>query len=365
MLKWTAGTLTLLVLIVIVGLWQTKARDAMRRWDPEKARQHGLPIPVRTIAVQEEQAGGLVGSTAVTLPSETATLVVSPGNTDIVARKLTEVHVSEGSSVSRDQILFEFDKELFEYSVAERRSALAKAETDLKAFRELFAKKATSELELRTAELQVESARLKLAMAENDLRDCEIKSPIDGVADRVSVTRGIQLNNATSLVVIHKLDPIHVEMDYPIERLDSLQEGQEADVVLDSFPDETFRGKVIRIAPVASTRTRVLPVIVEVANPGNRIKGGITGFVRIATEGSRGISIPQLAIIKSDQKAMVFTMQDKRVKIREIETGEMTPDGRIEVLSGLKVGEQVVTFGQDSLRENDLVDSNWRSSARR
>lgn len=364
-LKWTVGIILLLLMIVGVGFWQLKAREALRDWDPEKARKHNRPIPVRTITVKEEQAGGIIGSTAVTMPSESATLAVSPGNTEIAARQLKRVNVAEGAVVYRHQVLFEFESKLFQLSVAERQSEYDRAETDLAAYRKLFEKNATSELELRTAEQAVQTAALKLALAEQDLKDCEISSPIFGIADRVTVTPGMHLNNATNLVTIHNLDPIHLEMDYPIERLDSLELGQVAEVVLDSFPEEVFQGKVVRIAPVASTRTRVLPVVIEVPNLSYRIKAGISGFVRIATEGSQGLSIPQLAIIKQGQKAMVFTVEADRVSIREVVTGEMTRDGKVEILSGLETGEQVVIFGQDSLQENDLVNTNWREWARR
>ena len=116
------------------------------------------------------------------------------------------------------------------------------------------------------------------------------------------------------LAVIQKLDPIYVQMDYPMERIDALRIGQTAEVTLDAFAQETFIGKVIRIAPIVSTKTRVLPIMLEVSNPDNRIKAGISGFVHIKTAKSGSTTIPTVAVIKKQQKAMVVCVENNHAE---------------------------------------------------
>jgi RND family efflux transporter MFP subunit len=154
-------------------------------------------------------------------------------------------------------------------------------------------------------------------------------------------------------------------MDYPMERIDTLDVGQPAEVSLDAFGQETFSGKVIRIAPVVSTKTRVLPVIVEVANPGNRIRAGISGFVRVMSVKPSATTIPSVAVIKKQEKAMVICVEDSRAKLREVQTGPVIQAGHIEILDGLDSGEEVIVFGQDAVQENDVVNADWREWTRR
>jgi membrane fusion protein (multidrug efflux system) len=134
--------------------------------------------------------------------------------------------------------------------------------------------------------------------------------------------------------------------------------------VLDSFPTRTFHGKVIRISPVADIETRVLPVMVEVQNPGNEIKAGLTGFVRIKMA-KQGLSLPAAAVIRKGSKAMTFKVEQDRARIREIRVGQLAKNGMVEILNGLQPGDEVVLFGNLPLQDNDRIDTNWRKWANR
>jgi membrane fusion protein (multidrug efflux system) len=220
--------------------------------------------------------------------------------------------------------------------------------------------KAASAIQVKDAEAAFETAMLDLSLADRDLRLCQITSPIDGVVEELEVVPGMRIAGGGVLATIHKLDPIYVQMDYPMERLDTLKLGQQAEVNLDAFAQESFKGKVIRIPPIVSTKTRVLPIMIEVSNPDNRIKAGISGFARIKTTKSKTTTIPPVAVIKKQEKAMVFCVENNRAKIREVHTGSLTQTGEIEVLDGLKIGDEVMIFGQDSVKENDVVNVDWK-----
>jgi Cu(I)/Ag(I) efflux system membrane fusion protein len=175
----------------------------------------------------------------------------------------------------------------------------------------------------------------------------------------------MRLTGGATLATVHQLDPIFVQMDFPMERIDSLKVGQPVDVVLDAFPQDTFTGKVTRISPVVSTKTRVLPVIVEVANPEQRIRAGISGFARVKSTKSGTTTVPSVAVIKQQQRAMVVCVEESRAKIREVHTGPLTGSGEVQILDGLNSGDEVIVYGQDAVHENDLVNADWRNWTRR
>lgn len=363
--RWTCGLLLLACAVGAVGAWQLRARDAMAQWDPDKARSAERPIPVRTVTVAQQDLKEAIGGTAVTMPAQTATITIPLSSSAVTDRQVAQVNCWPGASVARGQVLVTFEPVLFEQTVQQRNAFVVKSQEELAAYTKLAAQKAASAMQVREAEVSVETAQLELALAQRDLDLCHITSPIDGVVHEIQAVPGTRIGGGSSLAVIHQLDPIYIQMDYPMERIDALHLDQEAEVVLDAYAQEKFAGKVIRIAPVVSTKTRVLPVTIEVANPGNRIKAGVSGFVRIQTLKPSAVTVPSVAVVKKRQKAMVVCVQDGRARIREVQTGGVTEAGEIEILSGLDVGEEVLIYGHDSIEENDLVDVDWRQWTRR
>jgi len=116
---------------------------------------------------------------------------------------------------------------------------------------------------------------------------------------------------------------------------------------------------VLRILPVVSTKSRVLPVTIEVANPNNRIKAGIAGFVRIKSAKPSTTSVPTVSVIKKEQKSMVICVENNRARMREVHTGAVIREGEIEVIDGVQPGEEIVVYGQKDLQENDVVNVDW------
>jgi len=354
-------TLVLVCVIVVVCGLTVIARQRLRTWDPERARDRNLPIPVRTVHVSEGRIDEAIGATAVTVPAESATIRVVQGST---VRELIKVHARLGSPVKAGQVLFEFDPALFSQVVHERRAALSAAQEVLAATKRLFGEKAASGLDLTDAEVKVETAKLDLLVAEQDLKDCRVVSPIDGVVADVQSVPGEKVDTTYEMTQVHRLNPILVQMDFPQERIETLYVGQPAEVVLDSFPKTTFQGRVLRISPVADIETRVLPVMVEVPNPDNRIKAGLTGFVRIRIP-KAGKTLPAAAVIRSGSKAMAFRVEDSRARARPVRIGASVKDGMVEVLDGLKTGDEIVLFGNTTLRDKDPVDVDWHRWANR
>lgn len=364
-IRWTSGLLLLACAVAAVAAWQLRAREAMIAWDPDRARRHDEPIPVRTIKVEESSLNETIGGTAVTMPAQTATLSIPVTSSEVSDREVKAVNFRPGSVVRQGDVLVTFEPALFEQTVKQRQAFAAQAQSELDAFVKLYHQKAATSMQVKEAEVSVATAQLELALANRDRQLCEIASPIDGVVDSLDVVPQMRIGGGAVLAVVHQLDPIYIQMDYPMERLDSLELGQQAEVTLDAFAQESFTGKVVRIAPVVSTKTRVLPVTVEVPNPDNRIRAGISGFVRIKSTKPGAKTIPNVAVIKKQQQAMVVCVENNRAKIRPVQTGAVTDSGAIEIIDGLSPGDEVIIFGHDAIEENDPVNPNWRQWTRR
>lgn len=328
---------------------------------PEHARRREMPVPVRTDVVAEQTVEEVIGATAETEASEIASIWSGLG---LVLKELPvvvkAVHVEGGEFVEKNEVMIELEDELFLQAVKQKEAALSAARLELDATRQLHEDRVASALELREAILNVELAKLDLELAEFDLERCKVRSPIEGYVGDVLASIGEQVGFGKEFSRVYRLDPIHVRVDFPQERIDGLSLGQEAEIVLDSFPQETFRGKVVRIFPQAEVETRTLPVVVEMPNPDHRIKGGISGYARLRVS-RRAVTVPATAVIQHTNKAMVFSVENGRARMNVFRTGPAVDTGVLEVRDGLTVGQEVVVYGQDSLEDNDPVDVEWRS----
>ena len=218
--------------------------------------------------------------------------------------------------------------------------------------------------EVKEALGAVHFATFDLALAEMDRRLCRLCSPFDGCVNTVSVTPGQAIDSTTILGEVLRVDPIHVRLDFPQERIAELSVGLVAEVVFDTFPQETFQGVVARIPAQVDQQTRALPVIVEVPNPDHRIKLGVSGYVRVRLA-REATTAPAIAVIDLDADAMAFVVQDGRAHVRKVKTGRILETGVLEIAEGLREGEEIVVYGQQFLQENDRVNTNWRQWARR
>ncbi len=244
----------------------------------------------------------------------------------------------------------------YHLTLATSRHQLAKAEMVLGPLRDRHG--------LDAAAQQVEAAGLEQALAEADLARCRLTSPLDGLVDKVASDPGQIVDVNTTLADVLKTDPIHVQVDFPQERMGEVRLGMSAEVTLDSFAGETFEGRVIGIGARVDAETRVLPVLVELPNPSQRIKVGVSGYVRIKVTRD-AVTVPAIAVIGIEPEAMAFVVEDGHARIRHVRTGPVVNTGYREVAQGLAPGDQVVIYGQQYLRDGEPVDTDWRQWSRR
>jgi RND family efflux transporter MFP subunit len=173
------------------------------------------------------------------------------------------------------------------------------------------------------------------------------------VGDRVENMGG---NGAMFRIVDNRLLDLTVAV--PSTRLASVKVGQPLDFTTDSVPGRTFTGKVMFINPTIDEATRSAKVIAEVPNGDGVLKGGafVKGQIIVATR-PNVVQVPRDALLNwnvEQRTAEVFVVANGKAEKRQVRIGA-TNHVSVEVLSGVKAGEQVVTRGGFALRPGDPV----------
>ena len=189
-----------------------------------------------------------------------------------VSGNITALRVEEGDSVHKGDLLLRLDrerlvamKERAESGLKSSEASLWKATADFKRTQELFAKNASSAMELEAAEAtlklaesQVEQSQASLKECNDDLSKTEIFSPMDGVVSQMNKELGEMVLGASFqedvIMVVADLSKMEVEVEVDENDVVDVSVNDPVSIEIDAFPDTTFQGKVTRIANSAITR---------------------------------------------------------------------------------------------------------------
>jgi membrane fusion protein, copper/silver efflux system len=172
-----------------------------------------------------------------------------------------------------------------------------------------------------------------------------VYAPASGVLTELGVREGGQLMAGSSLMQIADLSQVWLIAEVPERDAARLKLGIDADVQLQSLPNEVFKGKVSYLYPMLDASSRTLQVRIELPNKGGLLRPGMYANVDFSGQTRVALSVPTESIIATGLRKVVIVKEAHGYRPVEVKTGQEL-DRRTEVLSGLAEGEQVVVSGQ-------------------
>ncbi len=178
-----------------------------------------------------------------------------------------------------------------------------------------------------------------------------VRAPFAGVVVTVQTAPGDVFDVSRELFSVADLSRVWVQAEVYEKDLGRVQVGQPAFVTVDTYPGEKFKGEVTYLSDILDPQTRTAKVRCEVANPGIRLKLDMFATVELPTHFSRRtLAVPASALQQLDQDSVVFVRKsDTTFETRPVKTGK-TIHELVEILSGLRAGEPVVTQGSFHLK---------------
>jgi HlyD family secretion protein len=225
-------------------------------------------------------------------------------------------------------------------------------------------------------EQRISQARENLNAARDTLSKTTMRAPMAGIVTALPVEEGEvavigTMNNAgTVLMTIADMSVVEAVMEVDETDVPSVKVGQRASVTIDAYPNKTFPGLVTEVAssPIkrngistSSTEAVNFEVKIQVENPPAGVRPGFSASADIIT-GTRpkALAIPIQALVVREKPGStpgkpvdeegVFAIQNGAVKFEPVKTG-LSGDSSIEIVSGAKDGEQIVTGPFRALRE--------------
>ena len=273
-----------------------------------------------------------------------------------VSGTLDRVYADMGTPVRRGQMLALIDTtELFQT----RQQAAATAENARLTYRrnkDLFDQKLVAAQDLENAEAAMKVAVAALDVATTRLDYARIRAPFSGTITKKFLDPGAVVSALTStLFTLMDLDQMKIIINVLEQDIPRVTMGLEASVSVDAFPGKKFTGEVSKFAQAVDLGTRTMAVEVDLANPGHLLAPGMFAAVSLNVgEKKDALTLPTQALMKDDQGLYVYLARQDTARRARVTAGT-EQNSRTEILSGLEGTEDVITTGQQLVRNNGPV----------
>jgi membrane fusion protein (multidrug efflux system) len=311
------------------------------------------PAVIASARVQSERwqprlsaVGSLVASEGVLVANEVAGMVKS-------------IHFDSGQQVEAGTLLVQLDDEADRADLAALVAARTLAELNFQRLKILIPGKTVSQSSYDEAKATLDGAVARVASSRANIAKKAIRAPFTGVLGIRTVDLGQYLAPGSSIVSLQALNPVYADYSLPERYLGKLSVGQPVEVRVQAYPERVFAGTISAVSPRIESATRSVRLRATLDNPDLALKPGMYAEVDTALPAiDKVMTLPERAIAYNPYGNSVFFIEEKDgglvVQSRQIKTGEVR-DGRIEIIEGLKEGDQVVSDGLNKLRNGQAV----------
>ena len=356
-----------LVLGAVAGLWACNIdmpKETQSSFDTMTVKKSDIEVPYKFSARMKGQND----------------VTVTPQ----VSGQLMKICVAEGQQVKAGQTLFVIDSRNaqleLEAAQANLQAALAQensAKLEYESNRNLFEKKivssymlSNSENAYKQAQAAVAQARAAVNRAKVNLGFCTITASVPGVIGEIPVRTGDQVSPLTELTMLSGNTTMYAEFSVTEAIVEAMvQEGvnaAEKEKFIASLPEATFvmkngteyphKGRVVSLTGVVNASTGSLTAKVSFPNPEGVLHSGIQGTIVMSFAEEGVVVIPQNAVVRLQDKALVYKVQADSTATAVDVTTQDTGNGKdFIVTSGLNVGDKIVTTGANNVTEGQRV----------
>ena len=280
---------------------------------------------------------------------------------------LKEVLFESGQTVKKGDRIAVLDTATEEAELRSMMVQLGNAEDELARRTAVFNKGYASKANIDTVRtlrdtFQANADRLKAVIAQK-----YIYAPWDGRLGLKNVSPGQYLAQGQAIVWLQRVDPIYA--DFPVTEAEfaRIKAGQAVLAKFEAYPDETFPGKVVFTDATMTELSRTIKIRASIVNADGKLLPGMYAKVSVTVgEPQQVTTVPQTAVTFSlygDNVLVVVPAKqpDPNAKAPELEverrfvkTGGVK-DGRVQIVSGVSAGDQVVTGGQNKIDQGSKV----------
>lgn len=285
--------------------------------------------------------------------------------TSEVEGRVKAIHFSSGKDAKAGEVLVELNADVESAHLHSLEADADLAAITYKRDKAQYAFQGVSKATLDTDEANLKSKAAQVVEQSAIVAKKTIRAPFDGRLGIFNISLGQVLKSGDNIVSLQSLNPIYVDFTLPQQEFPQIKINQQISFATDTYPGETFTGKITSINSKVDLATRTVTVEATLENSEHKILPGMYGVVSIITSAPKDyLTVSQAAITYNPYGDFVYILKEKGkdpkgqplfiANQKFVTLGETRGD-QVQVLKGLEKGDMVVTAGQLKLRNGSLT----------
>jgi multidrug efflux system membrane fusion protein len=356
MIRWfiIVGALLALLVFLLVGFNSFRAAKIAEFF----ANNRPPPTPVTVADAKSEVIPNLL--TAVGDLAAVHQVNVTPD----VSGRITDIMFTAGATVKAGSPLVQLFDAPDQGDLASFKAQAIGAQLALDRAKQLAARQFGPQSTVDAAQATYDQASAGIAKTEAIISQKVVRAPFDGELGVRHVEVGQYLTAGTQIVSLTDLSTLYANFTVTEKDSAALKVGQTVRIVVDAYRDRNFEGKITAIEPQIATDTRNIRVQATIENPEHILKPGMfTTTTVVLPDKPPVVTVPETAVDYTLYGDAVFIVTEKKaddgktslVVVRTFVVTGNRVGGRVEILSGVKPGDRVVSVGQIKLQSGAAV----------
>lgn len=333
-------SLSLLLMLGMVGCSQEQQAGA---FTPPPMPAETAVVEAKTVVDRFDAVGTIEAINAVTIVSEIDGLVKA-------------IPFEEGASIREGELIVQMDDSQLKADLARTEAIRDQQKVTFDRVKELSDRGAVAPQEYDNALANLKVAQANVDLAQARLAKTRIVAPFDGVIGARKISPGAFLRAGDAIADLVQLSHLKVTFSAPERFYSQIKRRAEVAVSTTAYRDHSVNGTIEVIEPMVDPVTRSAKIIAHINNPEYRFRPGMSANIAaVLSSRDNALLVPDEAIFAEGDQMLVFVVKpDSTVTRTPIKIGSRQP-GSVEILSGLEVGQSVVSAGHQKLYEGAKV----------
>lgn len=277
-------------------------------------------------------------------------VLITTQTSDIVHK----IHFDDGDRVKADQVLLTLIDLEEKAQLAALDVDLQEANRQLKRVVNLAKNNVTSEQLLDEQQAKVNALIAEMNVLETQMLALEVRAPFDGLLGLRQVSVGALVRPGDAITTLDDLSTLKVDFNIAEVHLPSVAIGQNIRATSIAYPSETFEGQIVSIGARVDPATRAIQIRANINNQDFKLRPGMLLQINLQKKLLTTLVLPEASLVPEEDKHFVFVVKDGAVTKTQVKIGLRKP-GKVQIISGLNQGEQVVIEGALKLRDGSKV----------
>jgi membrane fusion protein (multidrug efflux system) len=319
-----------------------KANSTVAAAKPSVQKVEGFIVATKLVSDREELPGSIIANETTEIHPE-------------ISGRLVYLNISEGKTVGKGALLAKIYDGDLQAQLQKLNVQLAVAEQTVKRMGELLKISGVSQQEYDLSALQVNTIKADMDIVKTSISRTEIRAPFSGTMGLKNISSGAYITPQTIITTIRQNSQLKLDFVLPEQFTGSMNPGKLVDFTVEGNPKK-YTARVIASESGLMENTRSQNIRAIVTNNDGKLLPGV--FAKVMTDFNtdpHGLIIPSQAILPQARGKKVIVYQSGVAKFMDVTTG-IRDSSFVQVLTGLKKGDTVITTGLMSLKPDSKVE---------